>query len=49
MKLKAPINKYYDCKRINKYKEVNFEKNDKYITISYETVDKGICFDVKYF
>ncbi len=49
MKLKAPLNKYYDCKRINKYKEVIFEENDKYITISYDTVDKGICFDVKHF
>jgi hypothetical protein len=47
MKLKAPLNKYYDCKIINKYKEVNFEENDKYIIISYET-DEGICFDVKY-
>ena len=49
MKLRAPLNKYYDCKKINKYKEVNFEENDKYITISYENVDEGICFDVKYF
>jgi hypothetical protein len=49
MKLKAALNEYYDCKRINKYKEVNFEENDKYITISYETVDRGIWFDVKYF
>jgi hypothetical protein len=49
MKLKAPLNKHYDCKRINKYKEVIFEENDKYITISYESVDKGICFDVKHF
>jgi hypothetical protein len=49
MKLKAPLNKHYDCKKINKYKEVDFEENDKYITISYEAVDQGICFDVKYF
>jgi len=49
MKLKAPLDKHYDCKKINKYKEVNFEENDKYITISYETVDQGICFDVKHF
>ena len=49
MKLKAPLNKHYDCKKINKYKEVNFEENDKYITVSYEAVDQGICFDVKYF
>jgi len=49
MKLKSPVNKYYDCKKINKYKEEIFEKEDKYITISYEDVDKGICFDVKYF
>ena len=49
MKLKSPLDKHYDCKKINKYKEVNFEENDKYITISYETVDQGICFDVKHF
>jgi hypothetical protein len=51
MKLKAPLNEYYDCKRINKYKEANFEENEKYITISYEagTEDDGICFDVKYY
>lgn len=49
MKLKAPLDKHYDCKKINKYKEVNFEENVKYITISYETVDQGICFDVKHF
>jgi hypothetical protein len=50
MKLKSPINKHYDCKRINKYKEENFEEKDKYITISrYENVDEGICFDVKHF
>ena len=49
MKLKAPLDKYCDCKRINKYKEVNFEENDKYIIISYqpEEQDDGICFDVK--
>lgn len=47
MKLKAPLNKYYDCKRIIKYKEDNFEEIDKYIIISYETVDEGILFDVK--
>lgn len=49
MKLKAPLDKHYDCKKINKYKEANFEENDKYIIISYESVDKGICFDVKHF
>lgn len=50
MKLKAPLNKHYDCKRINKYKEENFEEEDEYIIISYEagTEDDGICFDVKY-
>ena len=25
MKLKSPLDKYYDCKKINKYKDVNFE------------------------
>jgi len=49
MKLKAPLNEFYDCKKINKYKEENFGENDKYITISYEAVDEGICFDVKHF
>lgn len=49
MKLKSPLDKHYDCKKINKYKEANFEENDKYITISYETVDQGICFHVKHF
>ena len=24
MELKAPLNNYYDCKRINKYKKENF-------------------------
>ena len=46
MKLKAPLDNY-DCKRINKYKEVNFEENDKYIIISYKSDSDGICFDVK--
>jgi hypothetical protein len=48
MKLKAPLHKYYECKRINKYKEENFEENDRYIIVSYETDDDGICFDVKH-
>ena len=30
---------------VNKYKEENFEEKDKYIIISYESVDKDICFD----
>ena len=45
MKLRAPLDKFYDCKKINKYKEEHFEENDKYIIISYET-DYSICFDV---
>jgi hypothetical protein len=48
MKLKSPLDKHYDCKRINKYKEENFEEKDEYITVSYETEDEGICFDVKH-
>ena len=48
MKLKSPINKHYDCKKINKYKEEKFEEKDKYIIVSYENVDEGICFDVKH-
>lgn len=47
MKLKSPIDKHYDCKIINKYKEENFEEEDQYIIVSYETEDKGLCFDVK--
>jgi hypothetical protein len=49
MKLKAPLNKNYDCKRINKYKEENFEENEKYIIISSkpEGEDAGIYFDIK--
>jgi len=48
MKLKAPLNKHYDYKRINKYKEENFEENDKYILITSKTEDqdKGIYFDI---
>ena len=49
MKLKSPLNNNYDCKKINKYKEENFEEKDKYLTISYETADEGICFEVKHF
>jgi hypothetical protein len=48
MKLKSPLDKYYNCKRINKYKDVNFEEKDKYIIVSYEIEDNGICFDVKH-
>ena len=48
MKLKFPLDKHYDCKIINKYKEENFEENDQSIMVSYETVDEGICFDVKH-
>jgi len=48
MKLRAPINIYYDCTKINNYKEEIFEENDKYITVGYDTADGGICFDVKY-
>ena len=49
MKLKAPLDKYYDFKRINKYKEVNFEENDKYIIVSFkmEEIDEGIWFDIE--
>jgi hypothetical protein len=50
MKLKAPLNKNYDCKRINKYKEENFGEYDKYIIISSkpEGQDEGIYFYVKH-
>ena len=46
MKLKAPLNKYYDCKNIIKYKEENFEENDEYIIVSYENENSNF-FDVK--
>ena len=48
MKLKSPLDKHYNCKKINKYKEEKFEETDEYIIISYETDDEGICFDVKH-
>ena len=48
MKLKSPLDKHYNCKKINKYKEENFEEKDEYIIISYKTDDEGICFDVKH-
>ena len=46
MKLKASLNKCYDCKRINKYKEENY----KYIMIISKHNGQGkiIYFDVKY-
>jgi hypothetical protein len=48
MKLKGPLNKHYDCKKINKYKEENFLEKDKYIIISSkEDKDEGIYFDIK--
>ena len=46
MKLKLPLDQNYNCKIINKYKEENFEESDRYIIVSYETPDEGICFDV---
>lgn len=49
MKLKAPFDKYYDCKKIIKYKEESFVESDDYIIISYEDEDDGsICLDVTY-
>ena len=49
MKLKSPPNKHYDCKKINKYEDENFEENTKYIMISSKTEghDEGIYFDTK--
>ena len=49
MKLKSPLDKHYNCKRINKYKEGTFEENDKYIMITSKTEgqDEGIYFVVK--
>lgn len=50
MKLKSPLHKNYDCKKINNYKEEIFEENDKYIIISSkpEGPDEGIYFDVNH-
>ena len=49
MKLKGPLNKHYDCKKINKYEEEFFEENTKYIMVSskMEGQDEGIYFDIK--
>jgi len=46
MKLKSPLNKHYDCKKINKYKEEHFDEKDEYIIVS--EAGEGIYFDVKY-
>jgi hypothetical protein len=50
MKLKAPLNKHYDCKRINKYKEEIFLEKDESIIVSSkpDCQDEGIYFDIKY-
>jgi len=48
MKLKFPLDKHYDCKKINKYKEENLKEEDKYIIVSYEDENESICFDVKH-
>jgi hypothetical protein len=50
MKLKAPLNKHYDCKRINKYKEEIFLEKDESIIVSSKPdgQDEGIYFDIKY-
>ena len=45
MKLKAPLNKHYNCKIINKYAECVFDEDAAYIKVSYAT-DEGICFEV---
>jgi hypothetical protein len=49
MKLKSPLDKHYDCKKINKYEEEIFEENTKYIMVSskMEGQDEGIYFHVK--
>jgi hypothetical protein len=48
MKLKSPLDKHYDCKKINKYEEEFFEENTKYIMVSskMEGQDEGIYFDI---
>ena len=47
MKLKVPFSHHYQFNKINIYKEEHFEENAKYITISYDDADGGICLDVK--
>jgi len=48
MKLKFPFFKHYDYKKINIYKEEEFEESEEYITISYNDADDGIWLDVKH-
>ena len=49
IKLKAPFYKYYNFKKINKYKEAIFEEKDEYIIVRHiGDNDISICFDVKY-
>ena len=45
IKLKLPLDKHYNCKKIIKYKEETFDPNNKYIIIKYD-VDNGSYFDV---
>ena len=48
MKLKTPLNNHYECKKINKYNEENFEENEESIVVSYDESDEGVCFDVNH-
>lgn len=46
MKLKTPLNKYFDCKVINKYKEDNFIEEDNFLIVSYNDEDEENSFNV---
>jgi hypothetical protein len=48
LKLKFPLPRHYDYKKINIYKEEDVEENEEYITISYTDADTSICLDVKH-
>ena len=46
MKLKFPLSDHYAFNKINIYKEEDFAEKEKYMTISYDDEDGGICLDV---
>ena len=44
MNLKFPFHQHYCYKKINIYKEEEFEENEEYITISYDDADNFYLF-----
>lgn len=46
MKLKTPLDNYFDCKVINKYKEDNFIDEDNFLIVSYNDEDEENSFNV---